>query len=220
MNIISFSLYGTNILYLEGMIMNINLATKHFPDWICRIYYKDIPVEYINKYNIYKNVELIEIINLFDNDILNYSYYKMARYLPLSDTKINKFIVMDADGRICQILVDIVKRWNASNKSLYFCIHADDNVICGGLWGCNGGLINNIENIFKNYVLLQSKKYNSMIRDSMWGLDQRWVNDSDFIHNLLNKNDYIAFVDKTAPPLYMQRSLYMDENRKTTTIEQ
>jgi hypothetical protein len=198
MNIISFSLYGHNILYLEGIIINIELANKLLPKWKCRIYYKDIPDLYLQKILLY-DVEIIEINNLFEDDNKNYSYYKMARYLPLSDKTINKFIVMDADGRICNILKDIINKWDISKKTLYFCIHADDNIICGGLWGCKGGIINNIDNIFREYIIKQFNLFYQKLETGIWGLDQRWLSNNYLFDSLIKKNDYISFIDRTAP---------------------
>ena len=41
MNIISFSLYGDNPMYLRGAIENIKLAKIYYPEWKCRFYIDD-----------------------------------------------------------------------------------------------------------------------------------------------------------------------------------
>ena len=48
--IISFSLYGSDSRYCNGILCNVELAKIIYPDWICRVYYAEsVPEYFINE---------------------------------------------------------------------------------------------------------------------------------------------------------------------------
>jgi hypothetical protein len=60
-NVISFSLWGTQTQYTIGSIKNAELAEKYYPDFECWFYIhkETVPHEIIEQLQIKKNVKII-----------------------------------------------------------------------------------------------------------------------------------------------------------------
>jgi hypothetical protein len=143
--IISYSLWGNNPIYTFGALENVYLAKEIFPDWIVRIYYKNIPIGIKEELEKCNNCELI----LIDNDKYNFGIGSMFRFKILFDDSVDIFIVRDTDSRLCIEDKKNIDIWEKSNFGFYL---IQDNPIqelnlyfLAGMWGGKKGYLNNNE---------------------------------------------------------------------------
>lgn len=147
-NVISYAIWGDNLMYWSGAIRNIELANKFYPGWICRFYIdKNCNQELINSIK-GDNVEVIlmdpelykhnNISNRFNHSGLFW------RFLSLGDETIDIVLFRDCDSRISQREVDAVNDWISSGRKFHIMRdHPYHRVpILAGMWGCRGGLLN------------------------------------------------------------------------------
>lgn len=96
--IISFAVWGNDLMYLSGIQKNFDLMKKFYPDWQMNVYYDStVPVEYT------KNEE-IKFIKIEDR-----SHGKMWRFYAAEESDI--FISRDLDSRITEREVYCVNKW-------------------------------------------------------------------------------------------------------------
>lgn len=163
--IIAFSLFGDAPMYWKGALLNIDLAKKYYPDWICRFYVdKDSKKELIESLK-GDNVEVV----LIDNTKGKY-YLTLCRYFPADDKDVELFIVRDADSRITERESDAVNEWINSDKKIHLMRDSMSHSIpiLAGMMGIKnptlfgiGGWINNLQDfsgkftdqIFLNHYL-------------------------------------------------------------------
>lgn len=130
--IISFSLYGSLPKYNFGMIANVKIAKKIFPDWICRVYYDDsVPISTIGELSNHDNVELVNMES-FDKSL----FPMIWRFLPVDDEDVSITISRDADARLSnreKFCVDIFEQSNMLLHSIRDNPSHPD--IMGGMWG-------------------------------------------------------------------------------------
>lgn len=94
--IISFTLYGNNPKYTNGLLCNIELSKIIYPDWICRIYYgTSVDIETINKIKSYNHCELF----LMEEDE-SLVYPRIWRFFAIDDDDVEVMICRDADSRL------------------------------------------------------------------------------------------------------------------------
>jgi protein O-GlcNAc transferase len=131
--IISFSLFGQKPIYLQGALINIELAKKYFPDFVCRFYFDNtLPFQFINHLKTVPNIELIQV---FNSKIPK----TMWRFLAADDPDVLLFISRDTDSRLSARESLVINQWICSNE--IFCILKDhplyhnDNLMLAGLWG-------------------------------------------------------------------------------------
>lgn len=151
MNVLSFSLYGTNPIYTIGAIKNAKLKQEIYPDWEMRVYYNNtVPQEIVQELKTFKNVKLIDTKQ--DNKFVN----SLWRFLPASEVDIDFFISRDLDSRISERDKASTEEWISSGKKFH--IIRDHPVGHGwlmnaGMWGCKGGTILQIDRMIEQYVI-------------------------------------------------------------------
>lgn len=130
--IISFSLYGSDSRYCNGIICNVELSKIIYPDWVCRIYYgASVPENTISELKKYSNVELI-LMPENNTDL----FQMMWRFLAIDDDDVEIMISRDADARLSYREKKCVDLFISSNALLH---SIRDNLshfdIMGGMWG-------------------------------------------------------------------------------------
>lgn len=150
MNVLSFSLYGSNPIYTIGAIKNAEIKQKIYPDWEMRVYYNQtVPKEIITKLQTYDKVELIDTKQ--DNSFVN----SLWRFIPASEENVDFFISRDLDSRISERDKTATDEWIKSGKNFH--IIRDHPVghgwpINAGMWGCKGGSISDILTMIGEYI--------------------------------------------------------------------
>ena len=200
MKIISFGLWGSNPMYLNGAIENVKLINSLLPDWDCRFYIDENISEDIKKFPQLKNCQIVIIPECN-------KYGLMKRFLPLFDSETERFLIRDTDSRITPREVHHIKKWEESNLD-FFTIR--DHIshtfpVMGGLWGGKPNklpesfkeefekFISNIENYkaFHDYFAY----YNCdqfFLRDTLWPLiKENHLGFVRFPELILSNNEYV-----------------------------
>lgn len=130
--IISFSLYGDHPKYSIGMLCNVELSKKIYPDWVCRIYFgSSVPTQYIEKLSEYENTELIQM-----DESENGIFPMVWRFLAIDDDDIDVMIVRDSDSRLSYREKRCVDIFMESDKLLHSIRDNHNHTdIMGGMWG-------------------------------------------------------------------------------------
>jgi hypothetical protein len=114
MKLITYALWGREPKYNIGAIKNVELCSEFYSDWICRFYCaKDVPKETINTLSSFKNVELITT-----DEESNWKY-STNRFLPMSESGIERMISRDTDSRITPREVEAVNEWIKEDTSAH-----------------------------------------------------------------------------------------------------
>ncbi|HTN08409.1 hypothetical protein [Agriterribacter sp.] len=141
--IISFSLWGTEMLYWQGAIENIKIARSLYPGWICRFYVDEK-----------SDKRYIRLLQSQECEII----FKQARgscsglvWRFLAADNADIMICRDADSRLSLREVYAVNDWLNSDKDFHIMrdhpLHT--SLILGGMWGCRNmeGMNALVENI-------------------------------------------------------------------------
>lgn len=93
--VISFSLWGTDPLYVEGAIRNADLAAVIYPEWTCYYYCNScVPKEIIDRL---KNKPNTKVIELADE---GGTFSALNRFLVVEEDGVEYAIFRDADSRL------------------------------------------------------------------------------------------------------------------------
>ena len=134
MKLISFSLYGQDPKYIQGMYRNIELREEIYPDWNIIIFHDNsVPDSDIKEFAdmgaILRNVSEIGI------------YPASWRFLAYDEPNVHRFISRDADSRISEREAEAVREWEDSGKTFHIMRdHPHHGApphkpILGGMWG-------------------------------------------------------------------------------------
>jgi hypothetical protein len=127
--IISYSLYGDNPKYINGLKYNLNLLDKVFsnPSWIMRVYYNN-SVDIKN----FISHERVEYINVGEDN--NYMFW---RFYVWDDPEVEIYLCRDIDDRLNFWDYNMVCEWEKTSHNFTVArCHLQHNVdILGGLWG-------------------------------------------------------------------------------------
>jgi hypothetical protein len=136
-NVISMSLYGTDLKYSEGVKHNAKLAKEHFPTWEFRVYVDDTVNDEVIQSLIELNTNVIKV-----NMGCIGTFY---RFLVYDDESVDRFIIRDVDDRLNNHDKLIVDEWVEHGQPFHV-IRSNSTShgteILAGLWG---GVTNSIE---------------------------------------------------------------------------
>jgi hypothetical protein len=201
--VISFSIFGDNRKYLVGLIKNIELAYKFYPNWKVYVYYNHtIPDYFLKKYSEFNNVEMFNM----DNESLPGMVW---RFTPKENVEL--FICRDADSRISQREVDAVNEWIHSEKTLHIMRdHPHHNYsILGGMWGLK--IKNNIN--IKDLLYIYFKNQENGLHDRM--KDMNFLNDviyNMFFNDCIVHDSYYEINNNSKPfPNKMENYYFVGE---------
>jgi plasmid replication initiation protein len=213
--IISFSLWGDNKIYHDGVYYNYNIIQEILPDYKMRVYVDGDLKSKIDFGNL--NIELI-----FQKSLTPY-HGMYWRFFACEDCDIA--LIRDLDSRISLREVALIREWETSRKSFH--IIRDHPLhkmpIMGGCWGCRNSLKNirelvNLYGIFENYnddqIFLQKYIFPIMENDCI----EHVSNDISFTKTPIKIKKSIdgSFIgerikDKDTPCNDADRKIYLDQ---------
>jgi hypothetical protein len=109
--VISFCIFGSNQIYLDGLLDNISLCHYYYPGWSIYIYGCSLPSAYIEKLTRYTISLHIRNISAPQSMLP-----LLWRFEPILDQSVDLMIVRDADSRIGAREALAVSRWVDSDK--------------------------------------------------------------------------------------------------------
>lgn len=155
MKVISYSLWGDNPKYVVGALENIKNQKELFPDWVCRFYVHPTVPE-----NVLRALEKegAQIYVKYDEPFIKHmdAPGMFWRFEVLKDTRIERCMVRDTDGRLTQREKNCVIDWERTGAEFHI---IRDNVmhgtkIMGGMWGATKDFIHriNYDNLLKQFT--------------------------------------------------------------------
>ena len=134
-SIIAFSLWGRHAAYNYGALINLALAAKVYPGWTCRYYVgADVPGAIVD--HLVKGGAEVLHPDAFPGVPMLY-----ARFLPLDDPTVARFLSRDCDSRLNDAEAGLVAEWEKSGAPFHVIrdhvLHTEP--IMGQLWGGRAG---------------------------------------------------------------------------------
>ena len=130
MKIISYCIFGDEVVYKNGLKKNIDIAKNLFPDWTVRVYISDkIDKDFAKEIN-NSNTEIIIKEE-------KYPYHGLLwRMLPMTEGH-ETVIIRDVDTRIFERDVALVNDWLNTEYKFHICRDNPGSYqpILAGLWG-------------------------------------------------------------------------------------
>lgn len=163
--VISYSLYGNSLKYLNGALENALLAKDVYPGWIVRFYVDDSVPDYVRE----------ELSNYDHVEIMKPHFEIKAamfwRFLVASDPLVERYIIRDVDSRLSQREKAAVDDWIESGKVF----HVMRDHPSHSLYPMNAGMWGGSRGGFPNFEEWIGKK----------AFDPGYMNDMDFLNTVL-----------------------------------
>jgi hypothetical protein len=130
-SVIAFSLWGGHAAYNYGALINLALAPRAYPGWICRYYVgSDVPEEVIERL-LRGGAEVVPFASVPGVPPM------YTRFLPLSDSDTARMLSRDCDSRLNAVEAKLVSDWIESGLPFHVIrghvLHTEP--IMGQLWG-------------------------------------------------------------------------------------
>lgn len=133
--VISFCLWGNKPIYSHGIIENVRLAQKFYPDWECWLYIHQptVPLEVIEVLLTFPNAKVI----LKTENRIRPRRYMLWRFEPADDPTVERFMSRDSDSRITPREVVAVDEWVRTKRRLHIMRDHPQHFpkILGGMYG-------------------------------------------------------------------------------------
>lgn len=185
--IISFSLFGASPKYLEGAILNAQVAPEIYPDWTCRFYVDNsVPAAKIQQLRDL-GAEVIEVSGEAANWVGT-----VWRFLALDDETVARVMFRDVDSIISWREAAAVREWVESGKRFHTIRDGGSHteLILAGLWGAVGGAIDDITGKLRDYFSqpLISRHFADQyfLREKIWAYVKQDVFAHDRLFGFLN----------------------------------
>lgn len=146
-NVISYSLFGSNPLYLVGAISNTQRAKKIYPGWVCRFYVdSSVPENILDSLRTDGAEVIVKNVGAGMSGM-------MWRFEVASDPEVNYFIVRDVDDRLTCRERSAVDEWIASGKNFHVMRDHPNHryPMMGGMWGGVSGTIPELNSMLDTY---------------------------------------------------------------------
>jgi tetratricopeptide (TPR) repeat protein len=130
-SVIAFSLWGRHAAYNYGALINLALAPKVYPGWVCRFYLGAGVPQPVIDHLVRGGAELVPATTFPDVPAL------YARFLPLADPTVARFLSRDTDSRLNETEAGLVAAWIQSGLPFHVIrdhvLHTEP--LMGQLWG-------------------------------------------------------------------------------------
>ena len=210
-DIISFSLWGNNPIYLRGAIRNLLETPKLYPGWICRFYVdQSVPKDFGVLVKELGGEVITEHPGQTQRQKLGW------RFQVANDANTRRFLVRDADSVISRREVNAVEDWIQSDRWFHvmrdWWTHTD--LVLAGMWGGRAGLL---ETLMPKLLAYQSGKLETanidqwFLRDCVWGAIRS--------HCLIHDRYYRALDAKQWPDSIPEGNFHVGQNESAVRAE-
>ena len=176
--IISFSLWGNDPKYVQGIIKNIELIPKIYPGWESIVYIgSSVKSEQVKNLN--------TRICYVDENTTIYRHGAYWRFLPIFEENDSYIIFRDADSRISMRESEEVRKWIDSGLLVHnIKDHPNHHhfPIMAGMWGIRTGVISIS---LKDMIMWANKVY--------YLSDQHWL--SACVYPVTSTSMYQSYLD-------------------------
>lgn len=169
MNAISFSLWGNNRMYVDGMFENLKLAPQIYPGWRVHIY-TDGSTSASTLTQMHQMGAQITTVHHERPPWYNL----FLRFLINDDLREGHYIIRDSDSRLSMRERLAVDQWIESGKAFH-CMrdhpwHYGVKFL-GGLWGCRAGYLPNMHSMVSQYLRERNLNDGQIVK----GIDQHFL---------------------------------------------
>lgn len=192
-NVIAFSLWGDNPVYVHGAIENARLAQHIYYGWTAR-FYCDASVPEDAREELQRAGA--EVILMSDPALQTIK--PMWRFFSSDDPEVDWFICRDADSRLNAQELIAVEAWLRSGKPFHIMrdhlYHME--LILAGMWGGAGGVLPSI----RAQLLAMPEYFNNRFADQAYLKNEVWPLVRD--HSLTHDSYYHYHNGKDFPDAY------------------
>jgi len=176
-NVVSMSLYGSDVRYTVGALRNAEMIRRNFPEWTLRIYTESAALS--PRYGLVPAV-VIQSLRRLGAEIQymmpeqDFIPPMMWRFLVADDLSVDRFIVRDTDSRLTARDAAAVAAWIRSGKPFHSIRDHPSHAayaVSGGLWG--GKTVELRDILRKSWV------------DVMRGLERDYFRDMSFLNEII-----------------------------------
>jgi len=178
--IISFSVYGDNLKYLNGFLQNYELLYRYYHGWKFALFLDDtVPSWFTAVVSKLPDVFVVNVTDVTLNKMMR--RFLVEHFLP--SLSIERFIVRDSDSRLTEREACSVKAWEDSGVTLHIIRDhpSHKSKIMGGLWGLKSNI--------STKALIADNAFNfcsihSQLRD-LYGFDQLFL---ELVYNTFSQS--------------------------------
>ncbi len=194
--VVSFSVYGDDLVYSSGAIANAIAVRQFFPGWIARFYVEDLLADRLGDRLLALGADVVAMRRQGNVDGMFW------RFLAAGDDDIDAVIVRDVDALVCPRNKFVVDEWLQSGKDFHIVRDHPHHrhLILGGLWGVRGGVLPSISELID--------AYRSVMGTDEYGDDIRFLSRTVYplvASNALIHSDFVAFADEVVTPIVAPR---------------
>ena len=180
-NIISFSLWGQDPVYVHGAIVNARLAANMYYGWTTRFYCDEsVPADALEELK-YNGAQIVMV-----DDPLLRPLRHLWRFLVSDDPEVDWFVCRDADSRLNAQELLAVEEWIRSGKAFHIMrdhiYHME--LILAGMWGGMAGVLPNVREAILNEDLYSRNRFGdqAFLMNFVWPLikDHVLIHDSHY----------------------------------------
>lgn len=177
--VISYSLWGTENLYLQGAILNASLAPILYPGWKCRFYCEKSLAEPVLKKLEGYGAEII----LMPKGA-GFFHGLFWRFLVANDPNVDRYIIRDVDSPITVQERLAIEQWIDTEKDFHIIrdFYSHSELILAGLWGGVKGALPELNNMINDYF---ASNLNERTIDQIFLREKIWpyVKDNHLAHD-------------------------------------
>ncbi|GAA4650243.1 tetratricopeptide repeat protein [Kistimonas scapharcae] len=168
LQVISYSLWGDNPVYLRGAVRNAYAALVVYPGWRCRFYCgESVPAATLTALR-EAGAELIKM-----PEDQGFFYGLFWRFLVADDPTVSRYIIRDVDSPLTLQERSAVDQWMRSGKSFHLIRdwYSHSELILAGLWGGVRGALPELKPLFDEYYRGNTKERTIdqlFLRENVW----------------------------------------------------
>lgn len=164
MKAISFSLFGTDPIYTQGALRNVELARTIYSNWTC-VFYVGI--------NFSKEVQkelLKRGAHIHNGSVRNEMFW---RFGICDEPTVERFLIRDCDSRLSEREASAVQAWEASGLPFHSMRDHPHHTLPlgGGLWGATKGATKDMRAL----IVASGLANTPYARQSHYGTDQTFL---------------------------------------------
>lgn len=146
--VFSFTIFGSDVKYCRGLLVNLKLIHEKFPEFEAWVYIGDgVPKEFIH---LLANFSHVRCFSTQETGMVN----KFYRFFAIDDPTVELMIVRDVDSRLYERDISVISDFIASDK-LFHIVRDHPNhfhKILAGVFAIRRGLLNvPLRAIFEEY---------------------------------------------------------------------
>jgi hypothetical protein len=196
-DVIAYSLFGQDLGYCEGAILNAQKMAQIYPDWQMWLFHDaSVPPQVIQR------LQQLQV-HTFDVSSLGIAHWPGTfwRFYALSMPHVRYVLLRDVDSQIGQREQGLVLHWLASGKPFHIMRdwYSHSDLILAGLWGAYAPLLAHIGEWIENYIASQTLHPTHADQEFLAAVVWPRIKNFALIHDSIHQADNITAFP--APPL-------------------